>query len=117
MALALTLALSLGTVSRGDDDVDSAPAAPEAVADRGFPWLCFMTTVGSVAGFYVYVRRREQAFAAERKRWGTSASPWYCRACARDVTGPECPRCHAANPFLAEHIGGESRTRQRRSAM
>jgi hypothetical protein len=107
MALALTLALYVGAVSRGDDVADAAPAAPEAVADRGFPWLCFITTVGAVAGLYVFVRRREQAAEAERKRCGASASPWYCRVCARDVSGPECPLCRAANPFLSDWTEGD----------
>lgn len=100
MAVALILLLPLGSSSRGDDN--AGPAAPEAVADRGFPWLCFITTVGAVAGLYVFVHRREQAAEAERKRCGAIASPWYCRACDRDVTGPECRRCGAVNPFLNE---------------
>lgn len=100
MALALTLALTLGATLRGDDDVEPAPPPPGPAVDGGFPWLCFVTTIGAFAGLYVFVRRREQAAEAERKRNGGSATPWYCRACAKDVSGPECPNCRAANPFL-----------------
>jgi hypothetical protein len=60
---------------------------------------------------YIFVRRREQAAEAERKQNGTTATPWYCRACARDVIGPECPRCRTANPFL--HDSAESDSGQR----
>ena len=113
LALALALALSLTVVSHGEDP-DALPAAPEPVAERGFPWLCFATTIAALTGLYVYVRRREQAAEAERKRYGVGATPWYCRVCVQDVTGSECPRCGAANPFLHDRIESEIRARPRR---
>jgi hypothetical protein len=86
----------------GDEGSDAVPADPDAVADRGFPWLCFASSIAAAGGMYVFVRRREQAVEADRKRSRGKESAWYCRACGRDVAGPECPRCHAASPFLRD---------------
>ena len=116
LALALAIALSFGVVSRGDDGDDAAPTAPEPVAERGFPWLCFATTIGGLTGLYVFVRRREQAVEIERKRCGGSAIPWYCRACAQDVIGSECPRCRTANPFLHDRIESDIVARPKRQS-
>jgi hypothetical protein len=98
----LALALCPETVLHGNEGSDAAPADPDNVADRGFRWLCFASSIAAVGGMYVFVRRREQAVEADRKRSRGKESAWYCRACARDATGLECPRCRAANPFLRD---------------
>jgi hypothetical protein len=95
LALALALVLSLGASARGQDDLDAAPADPEATAEQGFPWLCFATALGTLGGLYVLVRRREREAEADPAK----AVTWYCRACDEDVSGSACPHCRAPNPF------------------
>jgi hypothetical protein len=112
LALALALALTHGTVARGQDDPDAPPADPELQA--GFPWACFATTVAALGGLYVFVRRREQAVEADQRLGRGRATTWYCCACDLDVSGPACPHCRAANPFLSDPPDGHTGTRPSR---
>jgi len=100
MAFALTF-VPVGTI-RGEADSDSP--AEEPAAGQGFPWLCFAVSVAALSGLYVLVRRREREVEADQRRGGKPAAAWYCRACDRDVSGPECPRCRSANPFGHELV-------------
>jgi hypothetical protein len=100
LTLALALALAVGTVARGQEDPGPRPAGPEPADDHGFTWLCFATSVTVLGGLYVLVRRREQAVEAAHRDGRRPAASWYCRACSRDVSGPECPACGTPNPFL-----------------
>jgi hypothetical protein len=100
LAFALTF-VPVGSI-RGETEPDVAPE--EAAAGQEFPWLCFAMSVGTLAGLYILVRRREREIEADQQRGGTSAAVWYCRACGRDVSGSECPRCRAANPFTHELV-------------
>lgn len=114
-ALTLTLALTLWAAARGqDDDAPAPPADPEVAAEQGFPWACFAMSVAALGGLYVLVRRREQAAEAEQRLGGPPPPPWYCRACDRDVSGPECPRCGAPNPFLDAVPVADPDSRRRR---
>ena len=99
-ALALTLALA--AVARGQELLDSKAPDPEPAAEAGFPWLCFATAVAAIGTLGFFVRRRERELGVGR--WGARKPDlgWYCRACDRDVSGPECLRCRAANPFIQE---------------
>jgi hypothetical protein len=102
---ALAVALAVATAARGQDVPDPPPADPEAAAEAGFPWLCFLTSVAALGGLYVLVRRREREVGLDRPGVRKPEPGWYCRACDKDVDGPECPRCHAPNPFLDELAG------------
>jgi hypothetical protein len=99
LALALTLALVVSPVARGQDDADAPAADPDSPRGSGFGWVCVVTAVAAVGGLYVLVRRRQQAAEEEWRRGRGPATPWYCRACAKDVSGPACPHCQAPNPF------------------
>ena len=92
MACALTF-ISAGSI-RGEIEPDAAPEEP--AAGEEFPWLCFAMSVGTLAGLYVLVRHRERQAEADQLRDGKPAAVCYCRACARDVNGSECPCCRAA---------------------
>jgi hypothetical protein len=100
MAFALAF-VPVGTIGAEDD---SDAAAEEPAAEQGFPWLCFTVSVAALGGLYILVRRREREVEADQRRGGKPAAVWYCRACDRDVSGPECPRCRAANPFGHEPV-------------
>jgi len=99
---ALALALALAAPARGQDLLDAPPPDPEPPAEAGFPWLCFATSIAALGGLGFFVRRRERELGIDFL-WGRKPDlGWYCRACDRDVTGSECPRCRAANPFINE---------------
>jgi len=89
--------------AESEDDfkiVDQQPAD-----DRGFPWLCFVTSIAGLAGLYFFVLRRERQEEADVKSGRKKPEiPWYCRTCDRDVVGSECPRCHALNPFQHDPV-------------
>ena len=121
LALVVALTVALGAPAVGQDNPDlsatepEVAAEPEAAAEQGFPWLCFATAVGALVGLYVLVRRREREAGVDGQPGRAAAAPWYCRACDRDVDGPECPRCGATNPFLDVAAEAERVTRRRRS--
>jgi hypothetical protein len=98
-ALVLALALVPVAATHGQVDADTDPDAA-----GGFPWLCFVTSVGALVGLYVVVRRREQAAEEDCKSGHRPEAVWYCWECARDVSGPTCPHCRAPNPFIYEPI-------------
>jgi hypothetical protein len=110
LAWALAVALTVGAAARGENPLEAQPSDPEPAAEAGFPWLCFAVSVAALGGLYGLVRRREREVGADRPGVRRPEPGWYCRACDHDVTGPECPRCHAPNPFLTEpagrHAGG-----------
>jgi hypothetical protein len=106
--LALALVFAVAPVARGQDNTGPLPPAPEPVEPDGFPWLCFATTITALCGTYVLVRRRERAVEAEYREGRASATAWYCRACARDVSGPQCPDCRAPNPFLTDPLAADT---------
>ena len=100
LALVLGLALTLTAVARGQDEEYATSSSADPESSGGFPWACFVISVAAIGGLYALVRRRQREAAAEG-RWDRGpAANWYCRACDRDVGGPTCPRCRAANPFL-----------------
>jgi hypothetical protein len=99
-ALAIAGALSPAGPARAQ--LDEAPPPADAAADRGYPWLCTIMSVAAVGGLFAAVRRRERAVEADRKRGIRPEPVWYCRRCDRDVSGQECPRCQAPNPFAHE---------------
>jgi hypothetical protein len=101
-ALTLALALVLVATTYGQNDAGPRPADSDPDAASGFPWLCFVTSVAALVGLYIMVRRRERATEAEYKSGRAPEAVWYCRACARDVSGPICPHCRAPNPFIHE---------------
>jgi hypothetical protein len=109
-AWALALALTFGAAAHGQDEPESPRPDPEA-AEQGFPWLCFATSVAALGGLYWLVRRRERELGLDGPGARQPESAWYCRACDRDVTGPECPHCQAPNPFLHEPLDRASRRR------
>ena len=94
-ALAIALALAPAAAARGQADADD----PDAADGPGFPWACFAVTVVALGGLYVFVRRREQEVEEDLRHGRGPAAVWFCRACDRDVSGPVCPHCRAANPF------------------
>jgi hypothetical protein len=98
-ALALVLALALGTAARagGDDDPGSSSDPPPS---GGFPWIAFVASVAAVGGLAALVRRREREVAAGDPTGRGRPRAWYCRGCRRDAVGPACRQCGAANPFL-----------------
>jgi hypothetical protein len=101
--LALALALIVGAVARGQgEDADTWTADPDQPSGHGSTWFCFVIAVAAVGGLYVLVRRRQQALEAQWRGGRGPAVVWYCRACDRDVSGPSCPHCRAANPFAHE---------------
>src|SRR3954452_15468623 len=102
-AWALALTLALGAAARGEEDESPPPPQEEAEA-QGFPWLCFATSVAGLGGLYWLLRRRERELGLDHPGARRPESSWYCRACDRDVTGPECPRCHAPNPFIHDQV-------------
>ena len=102
LAMAFALAfVPVGTI-HGEADPDAPPEEP--AAGQEFPWFCFAVSVAALGGLYVLVRRREQEVEADQRRGGKPAAAWYCRACDRDVSGAECPRCRAASPFVHEPV-------------
>ena len=105
-ACALVLAIALGAAARGQDPTDVPPTDPDPAAEQQFPWLCFATAVAALGGLTVFVLR------AARKA-GPGAW-WYCRACDRDVSGPECPHCRAPNVFLHDAAVGPADGARRR---
>jgi hypothetical protein len=114
-AWALALALTLAAAAHGQQDPTDAPPPPpaEEAEAQGFPWLCFFTSVAALGGLFYFVRRRERELGLDRPGARGPERPWYCRACDRDVTGRECPRCGAPNPFLNEHEAVEREGRRR----
>jgi hypothetical protein len=110
LTLALALSLAPACAARGPADADVPAADPEPAADRGFPWLCFATSVAALTGLYVLVRRRERATDSDRREGRGPEAVWYCQVCDRDVSGPACPRCRASCPFADEP--GWTRTRR-----
>jgi hypothetical protein len=103
-ALVYVLALVPGATTYGQIDAAPRPADSDPDAASGFPWLCFVTSVAALVGLYVVVRRRERATEAEYRSGRAPEAVWYCRACARDVSGPICPHCRAPNPFTNEPV-------------
>jgi|SRR5262245_23509890 len=99
LALLLALTQNVGIVAAGQDDKEYPRADPEAATADGFPWVCFATSIAAIVGLYALVRRREQAIESDQMQGRRPATAWYCRTCARDVEGEDCPRCHAPNPF------------------
>ena len=102
LALALALALAPACAAPAPADADAPAADPEPAAERGFPWLCFATSVAALTGLYFLVRRRERAAETDRRKGRGPEAVWYCQACDRDVSGPACPRCRAPSPFADE---------------
>jgi hypothetical protein len=97
----VALALALGAAARGQDLSDAPPPEPDPeAAEQGFPWLCFLTSVATLGGLFVLVRRREQEVHGDRPGIRELGAVWYCRTCDRDVSGKECPHCRAPNIFL-----------------
>jgi hypothetical protein len=115
IAFVLILVLSARTLAGGHDDVDFQQPAKTPANEEGFPWLCFVTSVASVVGLYVLVRRREQAVETEVKKGRGRLVPWYCRSCNRDVVGAECPRCLTANPFTDDDTMPTKTEKRRKS--
>src|SRR5262245_6289518 len=111
-ALLLALIFSSGMVAGSPDDEDFK-RDPQAADDRGFPWLCFVTSIAAIAGLYVVVHRRQQAIESEIKKGHGPPIAWYCRACDRDVLGPEGSRWHAPNPYEHDDVA-RVKTRRRR---
>lgn len=103
-AFALALALVPVAMTSGQIDAEPRPADSDPDAASGFPWLCFVTSVAVLVGLYVVVRRRERATEAAYRSGRAPGAVWYCRACARDVSGPICPHCRAPNPFTDEPV-------------
>jgi hypothetical protein len=98
LSLALVLALVLGAVARGEEEDTSSSADPEA--SGGFRWIAFVLSVAALGGLGYWVRRRQREVAELDPTGRGRINAWYCRECDRDVVGPKCPRCRAANPFL-----------------
>jgi len=104
-AIRLTLVIVLicnfgaGTVvAETEDDYTTSYVQP--ADERGFPWLCFATSIAGLAGLSFFVIRRLQKEEVDiRSGRKKHEVPWYCRTCDRDLVGSECPRCHALNPF------------------
>jgi hypothetical protein len=113
-ALALVVALTFNIIAHGQDNADPPPVDTEPAAEQGFPWLCFIITVAALVGLYFFVRRREQVVGADHPRGRDMENDWYCQACDRDVSGPECPHCRAANPFIHDPIDTDDGTRLKR---
>jgi hypothetical protein len=110
-AWALALALTFGAAARGQDPTDEPPPPPEEAEAQGFPWLCFATSVAGLGGLFWLVRRRERELGLDQPGARRPETAWYCRACDRDVTGSECPRCRAPNPFIHEPVLRDDRRR------
>jgi hypothetical protein len=109
------LALTLGAAAaHGGEDPVAPLANAETAAEPGFPWLCFVMAIGALGGLYYLVRRQEQSLAADGRPGRRPSAYWYCRACDRDVTGPECPDCLAPNPFLGGLPDPDPRPSRRR---
>jgi hypothetical protein len=102
-ACALVLAVVLGAAAHGQDATDVPLTDPDPSAEQEFPWLCFATTVAALGGLAVLVYR-----AARKAGPGGPGTWWYCRACDRDVSGPECPHCRAPNVFVHDQEVGRS---------
>jgi hypothetical protein len=116
LALVLALTLNVGIVVRGQDNEHFKRTNPDQAADQRFPWLCFATSIAAIVGLYVVVRRREQAVESDLKKGRGPRMPWYCRACDRDVVGPECPHCHAPDPFQHDSGDGAKTSRSQKSS-
>lgn len=101
-AVALAVALAWIGTALGRGHADAPLGAADPAAKQGFPWLCPVASLAALVGLYVLVRRREREVEADRKRGRGPENTWYCRECDRDVSGPECPRCRAPNPFHHE---------------
>jgi hypothetical protein len=114
LTVTVALALALGAAARAEDDAVAPPADAEPAAGQVLPWACFAISVAALGGLYVFVRRREQAIEADLRRGRRPPPIWYCRACARDVSGPACPHCQGANPFLDESAVVDTGTRSGR---
>lgn len=97
---ALALALALAPAAHGQHLLDAPAPDPEPSEPAGFPWLCFGASVAAIGSLCFLVRRRERELGFDCSGARQPDLGWYCRACARDVTGSECPRCRAANPFI-----------------
>jgi hypothetical protein len=110
LARARALVLAPARLARAQDEEDDPDGG------QRFPWLCFTTSLAAIGGLYVLVRRREEAIEEDLRRGRGPEIGWYCRACDREVTGPECPRCGAENPFLHEPRHVEVVTRAGRVA-
>jgi hypothetical protein len=102
-AWALAVAVTVGAAARGQDDTYLPPPDPESATEQGFPWLCFVTSVATIGGLAVLVQRAKRKAQADGPGGG-----WFCRACGRDVAGPECPYCRAPNVFLHEPAAGRA---------
>src|SRR5688572_1160283 len=94
-ACALVLVIAFGTAARGQEPTDIPLPDPDPAAEEQFPWLCFATALATLGGLAVLVWR-----TAQRVGPCGPGTGWYCRACNRDVSGPECPHCRAPNVFL-----------------
>jgi uncharacterized RDD family membrane protein YckC len=101
-ALALALALALAAAARGQDMLDAKLPDPNPAESGGFPWLCFAASIAALGTLGFFVRRRERELGIDFLGCRKPDLGWYCRACNRDVTGSECPRCRAASPFIHE---------------
>jgi hypothetical protein len=112
VGLAFALVLSFGVAGCSQANEGYAPKDVEPAAEGGFPWVCFATSVAGLASLYVLVRRREQLAELDQKHGRGNEIGWYCRTCQRDVSGPECPRCRAANPFVEEATDGWERKQE-----
>ena len=105
-AIRLTLVIVLignfdvGTVMAETEDDYATTTYTQPADERGFPWLCFATSIIGLAGLSFFVLRRHQKEEVDiRSGRKKHEVPWYCRTCDRDLVGSECPRCHALNPF------------------
>jgi hypothetical protein len=103
LVLMLLCVLDVRMVVASTEEDDYTITEPQQTTERGFPWLCFATSIVGMAGMVgmiIVVRRRELKEEAEIKSGRKKKEiPWYCRACDRDVVGSECSRCHALSPF------------------
>lgn len=114
LALALGLVLALAATARGQLEEPPLPP-PDPEAPAGFPWAAFVFSVAVIGGLFALVRRQQRQAAAEGRYDRGRLVTWYCRACDRDVSGPACPRCRAANPFLEPLPDDEPRPSRRTS--